>query len=148
MNMQWVLIITIVLTIISILFVFFDYDRKMRLGMTSIADLIKVYSKKPHFSPNRVVGVIETETGVNMNTIKSILDQSVRLNDIAIQTDKPNLVPGELSAVVSVHKPQTEWLREMDRTTIIIPLQNGLEYPYDWIESEAERKAILIEKNQ
>lgn len=145
MNMQWVLILTIIATLVSILFVYFDYDRKMRLKMTSLATLIDIYSKKPHFSPNRVVGVLETDIGVNDNTIKTILDQSIRLNDIAIQTEKPNLVSDELKTVVSIHKPQTEWLREMDRDTIIIYLQNGQEYPYDWVENEAERKARLLD---
>jgi len=40
--------------------------------------------------------------------------------------------------VVSLHRPGTELVREMERDTIILKLKNGVEYPFDYVENQLE----------
>lgn len=124
--------------------VYFDWDRTIRLNMSSMDDLISMYSLRPKSEYRRVVVVIDCDEGVNNggvcnNTLKSILDQSIRLHDIAVQTNTPTKIDPDLLKVVSIHKPGTEMVREMDRDTLVIKLQNGKEYPFDFIENQIER---------
>jgi len=135
--MKWVLVATIILTLASIVLVYFDYDRRLRLRMTSLQSLISAYSLKPK-TKGRVVAVINTENGVDETMLKCILDQSVRLHDITVQTKRPDLIPREMLSVLSVHEPGTDILREADNTTIVMYLINGREYPYDYVESYVE----------
>lgn len=136
--MKWFLVSTIILTLISIIFVYFDWDRKLKLKMTSLHSLSDIYSLKPKSEKNRVVAVIQCDFLCN-DTIKTLLDQSIRLHDIAVETDHPEYINDEFLKVVSIHKPGTSWLRETDNDTIIIKIKNGEEYPYDYIENEVDR---------
>jgi predicted RNA binding protein YcfA (HicA-like mRNA interferase family) len=135
MNARNVLIITIVITFFTIIIVAFDWDRTFKIIMTPVENFIDIYKKKPH-SSRRVVGVIKTEEPLNMNTVKSILDQSVRLNDIALES-KSQRVPQHhpIIDVISWHNPNTTWLREPDSNTIIIPFKNNEEYSYGFVET-------------
>jgi len=142
---RWLIILTIVFTFIGIVMVYFDWDRTIRLGMSSMNDLINMYSMKPKSEARRVVAVIDCDDGVNNGAVcnkplKSILDQSIRLHDIAVQTNTPRKIDQELLRVVSIHKPGTELVREMERDTIILKLKNGKEYPFDYIENQVEVK--------
>jgi len=137
--MRWFLISTIILTIISIVFVYFDWDRKFKLKMTSLNSLSNTYSLKPKSKTNRVVAIIQCNDGLCNDTIKTLLDQSIRLHDIAVETNHPEYINDEFLKVVSIHKPGTTWLRETDRDTIIIRIENGKEYPYDYIENEVDQ---------
>ena len=135
----WILIFTIITTIVGLLMVYFDYDRTLRLRFTEIPDMIEDYKKKPK-AEKRVVAVLDCDD-VNFlctKTIKSMLDQSMRLDDFAIQTSTPDKIGPELLQVVSVHSPGTDVVREKERDTIIIRLANGREYPYDFVESVVE----------
>lgn len=141
---RWLIILTIVFTFIGIVVVYFDWDRSIRLSMSSVNDLINMYSKKPKSNSRRIVAIIDCDEGVNNGavcnkTIKSILDQSIRLHDIAVQTNTPKKIDQSLLGVVSIHKPGTELVREMERDTIILRLQNGKEYPFDYVESYLEK---------
>lgn len=137
--MKWFLILTIILTIISIIFVYFDWDRKLKLKMSSLNTLSNIYSMKPKYkNGNRVVAVMQCDK-INNNTIKTLLDQSIRLHDIAIETHHPEYIDDYYLDFVSIHKPGTVWLREGDRDTIVVDIENGREYAYDHIENEADR---------
>jgi hypothetical protein len=127
--------------------VYFDWDRTIRLGMSSMNDLINMYSMKPQSKTRRVVAVIDCDDGVNNGsvcnkTLKSILDQSIRLHDIAVQTNTPRKIDQDLLRVVSIHKPGTELVRETERDTIVLKLKNGKEYPFDYVENQLEIKKI------
>lgn len=140
---RWLIILTIVFTIAGIVMVYFDWDRTIRLGMSSMDELINVYSMKPKSKTRRVVAVIDCDDGVNNGsvcdkTLKSILDQSIRLHDIAVQTDTPQKIDQDLLRVVSIHRVGTELVREMERDTIVLELQNGKEYPFDYVENQIE----------
>jgi hypothetical protein len=106
-------------------------------------ELINVYSMKPKSKTRRVVAVIDCDDGVNNGsvcdkTLKSILDQSIRLHDIAVQTNTPQKIDQDLLRVVSIHRVGTELVREMERDTIVLELQNGKEYPFDYVENQIE----------
>lgn len=142
---RWLIILTIVFTFIGILMVYFDWDRSIRLGMSSMNDLINMYSMKPKSAARRVVAVIDCDDGVNNGavcnqTLKSVLDQSIRLHDIAVQTNTPGKIDQDLLRVVSIHKPGTELVREMERDTVVLKLKNGKEYPFDYVETKLEER--------
>lgn len=142
---RWIIILTIVFTLVGIVMVYFDWDRTIRLGMSSMTDLIDMYRMKQK-SERRVVAVIDCDGvnngGVCNKTLKSILDQSIRLHDIAVQTNTPQKIDEELLRVVSIHKPGTELVREMERDTIVLKLKNGIEYPFDYVENQLEMRKI------
>ena len=142
-KMKFFLVLTIILTIISIIFIYFDWDRKLSLKVSSINSLLNTYSMKPKSTSNRVVAVIkcnDSSDGLCNDTIKTLLDQSIRLHDIAVETNNPQFIDKDY---VSIHKPDTTWLREPDSDTIIIRIENGKEYSYDYIENEVDRINIL-----
>lgn len=143
---RWLIILTIVFTFIGIGMVF-DWDRTIRLGMSSMNDLINIYSMKPKNETGRVVAIIDCDDDVNdgtvcRKTLKSILDQSIRLHDIAVHTNTPRKIDQDLLKVVSIHKPNTELVREMERDTIVLKLKNGKEYPFDYVETQIEMKKM------
>lgn len=142
-KMKFFLLLTIILTIISIIFIYFDWDRKLSLKVSSINSLLNTYSMKPKSTSNRVVAVIKCNDGLCNDTIKTLLDQSIRLHDIAVETNNPQFIDKEYLKVVSIHEPDTTWLREPDSDTIIIQIENGKEYSYDYIENEVDRINIL-----
>jgi hypothetical protein len=140
---KFLLILTIIFTIIGIVMVYFDLDRTIRLSMTSMSDLIEMYKQKPQSSTKRIVAVIDCDTGINLGsvcnkTLKSILDQSMRLHDIAVQTSTPEKIDKNLLEVVSIHAIGTDVVRETDNSTIVLKLKNGFEYPYDYVETHLE----------
>lgn len=138
-KMKFFLVLTIILTIISIIFIYFDWDRKLSLKVSSINSLLNTYSMKPKSTSNRVVAVIKCNSRLCNDTIKTLLDQSIRLHDIAVETNNPQFIDKEYLKVVSIHEPDTTWLREPDSDTIIIRIENGKEYSYDYIENEVDR---------
>lgn len=141
--MKFFLMLTIILTIISIIFIYFDWDRKLSLKVSSVNSLLNTYAMKPKSSSNRVVAVIKCDEANSFlcnDTIKTLIDQSIRLHDIAVETNNAQFtLDNEYLKVVSIHTPDTTWLREPDSDTIIIRIENGKEYPYDYIENEVDR---------
>lgn len=133
-----ILILFMIILVLGMLFFYFDWDRTLRLRNTSFSNMYNIYKQKP-VKDKKVVGIIETEDPINFQTIKSLMDQSVRLNNIAIQTNRTD-VPEDVKKVASVHYPDTVWLRETDKNTSIINIVNGKEYPYDFVETVMEMK--------
>lgn len=131
-----ILFLIMIILILGMLFFYFDFDRKIRLYSTSFSDLYDVYKQKP-VKPEKIVGIIETDDPINLQTIKSIMDQSVRLNHLAIQTNRID-IPEYIKKIATIHLPKTEWLRETENNTVIINIDNGVEYPYDFIETALE----------
>lgn len=123
-------------------FFYFDFDRTLRLKTAPFQQLIQTYANKPHLSTIRtapkVVGIIQTELPLDKNTVKSILDQSVRLDDFTLQTNSI-AVPQELTTVMSIHPPDSEFVREANKNTVVLYFRNGQVYDYDFVETTLER---------
>ena len=107
-----------------------QWDRYLYLKMMSFESLVKSYATKD-LLVNRTVIVLKCQSGLCDMTLKSILDQSVRVNDIAIETDHSELITPELRQIVSIHPFQTSLIREPSTNTDIIVLKNGIIYPYN-----------------
>lgn len=138
MNTKDILIWTGVFTFLSIIFILFDWDRLLRLQFNSIENLTNIYKLKPKPS-KRVVGILPltADEKPDFLTIKSLLDQNYRLYDIAVQTPSScvnSATCPEFKNIVTFHKPGTEWLRETEKDTVIIYLENGKTYPYGFID--------------
>ena len=112
-----------------------EWDRYIMLGVTSFDELVTHYSKKRK-TKIRTVLIIECETGLCSQTIKSILDQSVRVHDIAINTNHPENINIKLKKIANIHTHGSEMIREPHADTIIIRINNGVVYPYDYIENK------------
>lgn len=115
-----------------------EWDRTIKLWFSSFDSLVEQYKHKPHPSKRTVV-IIECESGLCNKTLKSLLDQSVKVHDITINTNHPENVNPKLKVISSIHKPGTEILREPSADTKIIRLQNGVTYSYDDIETEVNQ---------
>lgn len=131
--MKFMLIIGIISTIIYMLYVVYD-------GYTYFADiptLVSSYAAIP-VPERRTVIVIPCEKDVSVLTVKSLLVQSKRVNDIGVEIASGK-VPDEIKNVVSVHKPGTLFLREPERDTIVITAENGKWYDYDFVERNIDQ---------
>ena len=128
--MNVILVFTLITTIIYIFYIVSDGERYM----SSLAMLIDSYKLKPLHSSRVVVVISCVDKVLNANTLKSILSQSVRAHEIAIETPFP--VSDEWKKVVTVHLPRTTKIREREKTTIIINVENDKWYPYDFLESK------------
>lgn len=139
-KMKWLIIISVVLTAIYLVMVYFDWDRLLMLKFTPLHNLIQNYKKKPQ-TEGRVVLILDCPSSVCMNTLKTILDQSVRVHDIAIQTNNADKFDPKLSEVASFHLPDSQFIREGEVGTIMINIKNGEQYPYGAIETEVEKRS-------
>lgn len=138
MSITKILLITaIVSTIIYILLLVTDYDRY--LTMPSTNDLISAYGRKSSIPNKRVVIVLNCERGICEDTIKSLLDQSVRVSDIAVETARPDSINDDIKRIVSIHKPGTTKLRETESDTIVLFLNDGKIYDYDFVEKNVSK---------
>lgn len=113
-----------------------EWDRTIKLWFSSFDTLVEQYKKKPR-PKQRTVVIIDCESGVCTKTLKSLLDQSVRVHDISINTNHPENINPKLKVISSIHKPGTELLREPSADTKIIRLRNGETIPYDSIENQS-----------
>lgn len=132
--MQILLILSIISTIAYMLYIVFDGSRRTE----SMIELINMYSTKPS-SDKRVVVVIPCDGPVSELTLKSLLAQSVKVDDIAIETSKPGEISEQIRRVATVHKPDTTKLRETEIDTVVIFVENGKWYEYDFIEENEKR---------
>ena len=110
MNKKTVIIITILSTILSIIFILSSYygiDRYLSLHMKSCENFINKYSYLPKASTNRVVISFST-TPEKINKIKpminSILDQTVKVDAIymVLLADKNYNTPKYITNVATV----------------------------------------------
>ena len=131
-------ILSLVFSAIYLLVIYMEWDRTIGLNMSPYERYIEEYKFKPLASEQRRVIVLlkdhDISSPVPDNTFKSILDQSVRVNGICVQT----LDPGKykhLRKILTTHVPDTEHISEGEETTIIIPIKAGDIYPYDFVET-------------
>ena len=124
----------ILMLIIAMLYIC-DVDRLVILYVTPLSSYIGPYKLKPLLNTTRVVAVIECET-LDILTLKSVLYQSVRVHDIAVQLPHPEELSQEILSIVSAHPPNSADIREVNNETIIIFIKNGTILNYDFIENE------------
>lgn len=100
---------------------------------------IQTYISKPKIPGRRVVIVIACKDNedVSMDTLSSILAQTVRVDDIAVETATPNAISENVRQIVSVHKPDTTKLRETESSTIVLFITNGETYEPSFVQSFA-----------
>lgn len=126
------LYLSIVVSIVSILVVAFDLDRWLISKLYSAESYVGTNYKKPK-GRNKVVLLFRCNEPLSQDTIKSLLDQSVRVDDISVECSKPENHK-KTKHIVSIHKPGTLHIREGDMNTTVIEVTNGTIYPYDYVE--------------
>lgn len=125
--------------IVSVAYIFvivWSIDRYVYLEYFSPSD-VRHYASLPHASSDgrRVVVLLECrDERPSDSTIESLVNQSVRVADLAVETNFPYAVPDRLSTIVTIHPIGTTPLRETDRDTLVVPIQNGVVYDYDYVE--------------
>lgn len=129
-----ILIIGIISTIIYMIYVVADGYRYF----ADINDLIAKYPSVPKPARKVVIVIPCGNEEICVNTIKSLLSQSVGVNDIGIESNKYS-VPDEIKEVVTLHRPDTVLLRETENDTVIINAENGKWYDYDFVENYLNR---------
>ena len=169
MNKKTVIIITILSTILSIIFILSSYygiDRYLSLHMKSCENFINKYSYLPKASTNRVVISFST-TPEKINKIKpminSILDQTVKVDAIymVLLADKNYNTPRYITNVATVVLAGKDYgggtkiipilLKEKECDTIIIALNDNVVYGQDFIftmieESNKNPGTVLLDK--
>ena len=151
MNKKTVIIITILSTILSIIFILSSYygiDRYLSLHMKSCENFINKYSYLPKASTNRVVISFST-TPEKINKIKpminSILDQTVKVDAIymVLLADKNYNTPRYITNVATVVLAGKDYgggtkiipilLKEKECDTTIIAMNDNVVYGQDFV---------------
>lgn len=135
---MWFIKLAILLSVVFIIMIYMEWDRTIKLWFSSYDTLIQQYKLKPH-PTKRTVVIIECESGLCDWTLKSLLDQSVRVHAININTNHPEKIDDKVKEIATLHRPGTEILREPSADTILINLKNGIVYPYDSIETKVNQ---------
>jgi hypothetical protein len=172
MNKRTIIIITIITTILSLVFTLFSYfeiTRYISLHCQPVEPFIKNYSKLPKASKNRVIISFST-TPDKVEKLKpminSILDQTVKVDMITIiipleyKGKKYNL-PKYIQDVAVVLPSGKDYgkgtklipllLKEKESDTIIIAIDDDRVYGKDFIETMVEEanknpNTVLIDK--
>lgn len=130
-------LLSIITTTLYLLAVAVGWDEQFEFYRASMGQMIEDYVDKPRFD-RRTVAVIECgDDPVCKDTVKSLLNQNMKLDDIAVQTTKP--VDSELEKITTVHKPHTDIIREGEVDTVVIKLINGKVYAYGAVEEMVSR---------
>jgi len=135
------LILSILLTMVYIFMVWFDLDRTLSIWWSSLESYAAQYLKKPlaregYSNITKVIIIVPCNQGYCDMTLKSILDQSVRVDTIDIQTDYPdkfNLLRDLLTNLI-IKPPGADKVGERDKRTVKIKILNGKVYSYDYVE--------------
>lgn len=113
-----------------------EWDRVLGFKFWSYDSFVKDYANKPSAHPTRRVVILYIDSiesnDIPSDMFKSILDQSVKVDDIAIQTTNPQKFK-HMKNFTSTHVPGTEFISEGDASTILIPVVMKI-YPYDFVE--------------
>lgn len=130
--------LSILFSLVYLVVIYMEWDRRLQLWLSPYDGYISEYSSKPLASDKRRVVLLYKERhasdDIPDDTLKSLLDQSVRVDSIAVQTTD-QVKYRHLKSFLTTHVPDTEAITEGDSTTIIIPIKPGVIYPYDYVES-------------
>lgn len=127
------LIISLVISVLYILSIVTSFDRRIRLSFTSPNEISTKIRPISEQKQKRIVIIFTLPPSVA--TVKSLLDQSVKVDDIALETEHPENISDELKQLVSVHYKGTAPIRECESDTMIIVLNDYDKiYDYDFVE--------------
>lgn len=133
-------------SLIYLVFIYMEWDRVLGFKFWSYDSFVKGYPNKPTAHPTRRVVILYVDpsesSDIPSDMFKSILDQSVKVTDIAIQTVTPKKFK-HMKSFTSTHVPGTELISEGDASTILIPVEHII-YPYDFVEQTV---ATHVENN-
>jgi hypothetical protein len=136
-KMSWWLKLALLSGIAFLIFIYMEWDRILWLKLANIEGLLEHYQEKQTF-PRRISLILECDEGLCLDTLKSLIDQSIKVDDIAVQTNhSENFREYKKLNVITIHAPGTEELREGDANTLIIHVDNGRIYGYSEIEDIA-----------
>ena len=151
--MKTKLIISLILSILSLLYLFlnfYGFDRYFKLNIKSV----EFYTEKIKNIPNskdRIIVVFEYQDKIKKAFINSILDQNIRPDEICIiiPSDKKNLIPSNLKNILTIYgfiKDYKEFnsilypiLKEPDSKTKILILNPTLVYGEDFLSYMIEK---------
>ena len=166
------ILITVITTILSLLFIalsYFGITRYLSLHLYSCERFIEKYKDLPKASDSRVV-LTFTTTPEKLNKLKpminSLLDQTVRVNQIILvipNYDKDKyIIPDYLKNIVTIIPSGKNYgegtkliptlLREKDSETIIIAINDNIIYGKDFLQEMIENSnknpnTIILENN-
>lgn len=173
MEKHKIIIITIISTLLSLIFVlvsYFGINRYLSLHWGRCDSYIREYSKLPKANNKRVI-ISFTTTPDKLDKIKpminSILDQTVRVNQILLvfpykYKDYKYVLPKYLKDTVNVFPIGREYgkgtklipvlLREKESDTIIIALDDNIVYGKDFVETMIDESNknpgnVLVDKS-
>ncbi len=170
MKKSTILSLTIISTILSIIFILVQYYGIDRYGEMYFRDpsyFIENYSKLPNAKEGRVVITVSTtpEGILKMSPmINSILDQTVKVDLISLVTlpNKTYNIPKYIESVAVVFKAGKDYreatslvpmlLREKECDTTIIALKDNIVYGKDFVEflvEESKKKpdSVIVDKS-
>jgi hypothetical protein len=153
MKKKTMLVISLILSVLSLLYFVAEYyggTRYIKLHNNSADSYLQTYSAMDKGSNNRIVVCFHTDSE-GLKTIdpflNSILDQSVRVDDIMLVIDHSKIdnVEEKYKKIVSVHGFKKNYdnnaalimsiLTEPDANTKIILVDPQIIYPVDFIET-------------
>lgn len=161
MNKRTIIIITIISTVFSLIYIlaqYFGWTRYLSIRMSRNSDkLIENYSKLQYHEPKRkvIVAIHAKQNDIEKirPLINSILDQTIKVDQIAlIMENKENELPKYLTNIVNIFPSGRNYgnckgncivpllLKEKEYDTIIIGLDNDVVYGKDFLE-------ILLDEN-
>lgn len=173
MNKRTIIIITIVSTVFSLIYIFaqyFGWTRYLGIRMSTNSDkLMENYSKLEYHEPKRKVIVALHANQNDIEKIRplinSILDQTIKVDQIAlVMENKENKLPNYLTNIVNVFPSGRDYgsckgncivpllLKEKECDTIIIGLDNDVVYGKDFLEilldeSDKNPNSVIMDSN-
>lgn len=174
MNKRTIIIITIISTVFSLIYIlaqYFGWTRYLGIRMSTNSDkLIENYSKLQYHEPKRKV-IVALHTKQNdiekiRPLINSILDQTIKVDQIVlIMENKENKLPTYLTNIVNICPSGRDYgnckgncivpllLKEKESDTIIIGLDNGVVYGKDFLEilldeSHKNPNSVIMDNNK
>ena len=145
-------ILTVIFTILSLIWIILSYCGIIRyytIKKSNIDNYIEKYKLLDKADSNNkvVIHIVKSDNNVNLlNTVKSLLDQNIRVDEISITLHKDSnyKLPDELTKIVNVYYTIKEYnkessiipliLREKETNTRIILVNDNVIYGKDYIE--------------
>ena len=173
MNKRTIIIITIISTVFSLIYIlaqYFGWTRYLSIRVSTNSDkLIENYSKLKYYEPKHKVILTLYATQNDIEKIRplinSILDQTIKVDQIAlIMENKENELPKYLTNIVNIFPSGRNYgnckgncivpllLKEKEYDTVIIGLDNDVVYGKDFLEilldeSDKNPNSVIMDSN-
>lgn len=133
-------------SIIYLVIIYMEWDRVIGFKFWSYESFAKGYANKPLAHPTRrvVISYVDDGGGIPSDTFKSLLDQSVKVTDIVVQTDDQQKFDS-VKSFTTIFSPGALSIIEGDDSTILIPVESKI-YPYDFVEQTVAAVEPIVPK--